>query len=74
MFTTGGSKIYTNRIVMNSNSVLFQIDYFIRSSPYKKVKGSGNIGLSDNSVRSYKSLSRNKNREFAQTRESSTLG
>ena len=58
MFTTGGSKIYTNRIVMNSNSVLFQIDYFIRNSPYKKVKGSGNIGLSDNSVRSYKSLRR----------------
>ena len=43
---------------MNSNSVLFQIDYFIRNSPYKKVKGSGNIGLSDNSVRSYKSLRR----------------
>lgn len=41
---------------MSSNSVLFQIDYFIRNSPYKKVKGSGNIGLSDNSVRSYKSL------------------
>ena len=58
MFTTGGSKIYINRNLMSSNSVLFQIDYFIRNSPYKKVKGSGNIGLSDNSVRSYKSLRR----------------
>ena len=41
---------------MNSNSVLLKIDYLIRNSPYKKARGSGNIRLSDNSVRSYKSL------------------
>jgi len=43
---------------MNSNSMLFLIDRFIRNSPYEKVKRSGNIGLSDNSVRRYKSQRR----------------
>lgn len=49
---TGGSKIYTNSSVMHSYRL------FIRNSPYKKVNGSGNIGLPDNLVKSYKTQSR----------------
>ena len=43
---------------MKTNNVSYQIEYFIKNSSYKKVKGSNNIGLSENSVRSYRSLYR----------------